>query len=122
MNCANHPAAPAAAYCRTCGKALCASCTRPVQGVIYCENCLASRLGHPAQQPGFQPGATVPPDNRTPSPGLAAALGFIPGVGARYNGQCLKGFIHVMVIVIMFWMANEYRPIMVPVFFAYFFY
>jgi len=122
MNCANHPAAQAAAYCRTCGKALCASCTRPVQGVIYCENCLASRLGHPAQQPGFQPGATVPPGNRTPSPGLAAALGFIPGVGAMYNGQFLKGFIHVMVFVTMIWMANEYGPIMVPVFFAYFFY
>ncbi|PYX18961.1 MAG: hypothetical protein DMG87_13265, partial [Acidobacteria bacterium] len=33
MNCANHPAIQAAAYCRTCGKALCTNCTRPVQGV-----------------------------------------------------------------------------------------
>jgi len=34
MNCANHADAPAVAYCRTCGKALCANCTRPVRGVI----------------------------------------------------------------------------------------
>jgi hypothetical protein len=121
MNCANHPAVQAAAYCRTCGKALCANCTRPVQGVIYCESCLAARLGHPPQIAN-QPGVTLPADTRLPSPGLAAALGFIPGVGAMYNGQFLKGFIHVMVFVIMIWMANEYGPIMVPVFFAYFFY
>jgi hypothetical protein len=29
------------------------------------------------------------------SPGLAALLGFIPGVGAMYNGQFVKGLIHV---------------------------
>ena len=44
MNCANHPDVPRAAFCRTCGKALCANCTRTVRGVIYCENCLAARL------------------------------------------------------------------------------
>jgi hypothetical protein len=121
MNCANHPAVPASAYCRTCGKALCTNCTRPVQGVIYCEGCLATRLGHPPQA-ASQPGTTVPTDTRLPSPGLAAALGFIPGVGAMYNGQFMKGVIHVMVFVVMIWLANEYGPIMVPVFFAYFFY
>ncbi|PYX19138.1 MAG: hypothetical protein DMG87_12975, partial [Acidobacteria bacterium] len=107
MNCANHPAIQAAAYCRTCGKALCTNCTRPVQGVIYCENCLAARLGHPPQS-AYQPGATVSAETRLPSPGLAAALGFIPGVGAMYNGQFIKGVIHVMVFVVMIWMANEY--------------
>ena len=43
MNCANHADASAVAYCRTCGKALCANCTRPVRGVIYCEDCLGSK-------------------------------------------------------------------------------
>ena len=54
MNCANHPDIAAAAYCRTCGKPLCANCTRDVKGVIYCENCLADRLQ------GVQP-AVLPP-------------------------------------------------------------
>jgi hypothetical protein len=39
-----------------------------------------------------------------------------------YNGQFMKGFIHVMAFVVMIWMANRFGPIMVPVFFAYFFY
>src|SRR5438128_513655 len=50
MNCALHPETAAVAYCRTCGKALCASCVRQVHGVVYCEDCLASRVeGQPAQ-------------------------------------------------------------------------
>src|ERR1035441_3025378 len=44
MNCANHADASAVAYCRTCGKALCATCTRPVRGVIYCEDCLGAKM------------------------------------------------------------------------------
>ncbi len=44
MNCATHTDIPAVAYCRTCGKPLCATCSRDVQGVIYCESCLAERL------------------------------------------------------------------------------
>ncbi len=56
MNCANHADASAVAYCRTCGKALCANCTRPVKGVIYCENCLADRMaGVQPQQTVYQP-------------------------------------------------------------------
>ena len=39
-----------------------------------------------------------------------------------YNGQFMKGFIHVLAFVCMIWMADRFGPIMVPVFFAYFFY
>ena len=62
MNCANHPNMPNVAYCRTCGKPLCAGCQRDVQGVIYCENCLAERLHgvHP-------PGGGSPPSSRSES-------------------------------------------------------
>jgi len=126
MNCANHTEASAVAYCRTCGKALCANCTRDVRGVIYCEGCIAERLGGSlpppsAYQPVLDPGHPAVQD-RLPSPGLAAVLGFIPGVGAMYNGQFMKGFIHVMVFVCLIWMADHFGPIMVPVFFAYIFY
>ena len=31
------------------------------------------------------------------SPGLAFVLGFIPGVGAVYNGQYAKGLMHVVI-------------------------
>lgn len=32
-----------------------------------------------------------------PNPGLAALLGFIPGVGAMYNGQFAKGLAHIAI-------------------------
>jgi TM2 domain-containing membrane protein YozV len=35
------------------------------------------------------------------SPGLAFLLGLIPGVGAIYNGQYVKGLIHVVVLGIL---------------------
>ncbi len=124
MNCANHPEVSAVAYCRTCGKAMCANCTHQVRGVVYCENCLAERLEGVLPPPSTLPPARPvrDPDNRLPSPGAAAALGFIPGVGAMYNGQFMKGVVHVLAFVCLIWMADHFGPIMVPIFFAYFFY
>lgn len=122
MNCANHPDISAVAYCRTCGKPLCANCTRDVRGVIYCENCLATRLEGVLPPAALAGAPHNPVEDRLPSPGVAAALGFIPGVGAMYNGQFLKGVLHVLVFVCLIWMADRVGPIMVPVFFAYFFY
>ncbi len=55
MNCANHPDVAAVAYCRTCGKPMCANCMRSVNGVIYCESCLAARIE-----------GSVPPPPRSP--------------------------------------------------------
>jgi TM2 domain-containing membrane protein YozV len=113
MNCVNHPENPVAAYCQNCGKALCSSCVRAVSGVIYCEQCLAARLGiggaagpgsGPGAVPGSGPGAGPYPGviaPAGPNPGTAFALGFIPGVGAMYNGQFVKGLMHVLVFVIL---------------------
>jgi hypothetical protein len=47
------------------------------------------------------------PDGHTPSPGLAAVLGFIPGVGAIYNGQFVKGIAHVAIFIALVWAANR---------------
>jgi TM2 domain-containing membrane protein YozV len=123
MNCATHNTVAAVAYCRTCGKPLCATCARDVRGTKFCEQCLAERIGDALPAPPA-PGSPVPPATaeRLPSPGLAAVLGFIPGVGAMYNGQFMKGFAHVMAFVCLIWIADHFGPIMIPVFFAYFFY
>ncbi len=89
MNCVTHPAVEAAAYCRICGRAMCNECKRDVHGTIYCESCLQHEM-HPTTAPplGAQTG---------PIPGLALGLGFIPGVGAIYNGQYAKAFVHVII-------------------------
>jgi TM2 domain-containing membrane protein YozV len=127
MNCATHNTVAAVAYCRTCGKPLCAACVRDVRGTMFCEPCLAERVAGvlpPAviNSPGSAGSSAPYTGERLPSPGMAVALGFIPGVGAMYNGQFMKGFIHVMAFVCMIWMADHFGPIMIPVFFAYFFY
>jgi len=120
MNCATHPEVPAVAYCRTCGKALCATCKREVRGVIYCENCLAQRLGDSIPASAGQV-VTDADRERIPSPGLAAVLGFIPGVGAMYNGQFMKGFIHVLVFASLVWAADRagFFGIFIPFFIFY---
>ena len=89
MKCANHPMTDATAYCGQCGRPLCNECKREVGGMIYCETCLAARLRAP-----------LPPMVGTgtgPSPGVALALGFIPGVGAIYNGQLVKAMVQVLI-------------------------
>lgn len=117
MNCANHPQNPVSAYCRTCGKPLCTTCTRPVMGVVYCETCLAERVGAPTPSPSANPyqqtssyqttsypAGTIPPpiSSGGPNPGLAGILGAIPfGVGAIYNGQYTKGLVHLAIFVFL---------------------
>lgn len=99
MNCVNHPEAAVSAYCQDCGKGLCSACQRTVQGNVYCEPCLAARM---PGAPGF-----VPPVH-APNPGTAAVLGFIPGVGAMYNGQYIKAVVHVLVFVVLIGISEHY--------------
>ncbi len=114
MNCFNHSETPAVAYCRTCGKALCAECKRTAQGTIFCDEHAPAEANasaayardlrqqivddaNAAAQP--KPAAYPPPSSAVGdvSPGLACLLGFIPGVGAIYNGQYAKGLVHAIV-------------------------
>jgi Domain of unknown function (DUF5668)/B-box zinc finger len=108
MNCANHPDIEKTAFCRTCGKPLCANCTRSVHGVIYCESCLAARLegvqpAVAAPAAGFVPTAPAAQPTSGPNPALAGILaGFFPfGVGAVYNGQYAKGLAHLVVFTLL---------------------
>jgi len=89
MKCAEHPEVDATGYCRQCGKPLCHACTRDVRGALYCENCLAGLVSAP-QAPAAHAASG------SPHPGTALALGFIPGLGAVYNGEYIKGLIHVL--------------------------
>ncbi len=68
-------------------------------------------------------GATAP--DASVSPGLAFVLGLIPGVGAIYNRQYVKGFVHVILLGMLFAAldsANNFVPVfalMVPCAFFY---
>ena len=92
MKCAVHTDVDAIGYCRNCGKPLCAQCTRDVRGALYCEDCLSGIVfGAPgaAQQQPQRPA--------TSRPGAALVLGFVPGLGAVYNGEYVKALIHVCI-------------------------
>jgi TM2 domain-containing membrane protein YozV len=108
MNCINHPETPVSSYCQNCGKALCAQCVRQVGEFIYCEPCLAAKVGVPGAQPGAPFPTGIPTPAAGPNPALATILGVIPGVGAMYNGQFVKAMIHVMVFVILIAITNEH--------------
>jgi len=114
MKCAVHPDAEATGFCRNCGKPMCPACVRPVRDVLYCEDCLATILGHPGAAAAGVSGAatdipaTVPvgvvpsPAAPGPSPVLAFFLGFLPGLGAFYNEQYGKGMIHLAIFLVLF--------------------
>jgi hypothetical protein len=111
MKCAVHSEADAVGYCRNCGKAMCSACVRPVRDVLYCEDCLATIMGIPGAPPAG--GANVAPPSASalpPAPvqtsrgnsaGAAFILGFIPGLGAVYNGEYNKALIHIVVFAAM---------------------
>ncbi len=94
MNCSTHPDAAAVAYCRACGKALCADCRRASGGTVYCaEHEPAAAFPAAAPAPGPSPAHS--------SPTIAFILGFIPGVGAIYNAQYAKGLVHAVIFGLM---------------------
>jgi len=106
MNCINHPDVPAIAYCRACGKALCEACRRLADGTVFCEEHVpvAAAASEAASSPYTAPAPVASPApmaDAGASPGLAFLLGLIPGVGAIYNGQYVKGLIHVVVLGIL---------------------
>lgn len=114
MNCANHEEVSAVAFCRECGKPMCPECQRPALGSVFCAE-------HAGVTANMRPMLPIPESARTESPRseykdspyaagvsmlqadpkampvLALILGFIPGVGALYNGQYAKGLIHAVV-------------------------
>jgi len=120
MNCAVHADTEASGYCRNCGKAMCAACSHRVRDVLYCEDCLAQHVGLPPAPPPpgaasgvpADPGGFAPPipaaHKQTGAPVLAFLLGFIPGLGAVYNGEYNKAIIHVVIFgAIIFGIASD---------------
>jgi TM2 domain-containing membrane protein YozV len=125
MNCANHSEIAATAFCRECGKPMCADCQKPALGSIFCAEHLPAAAAPPV--PPTPPPPPIPekprvvytapvspytaprPQVADPSvhPGLALVLGFAPGVGAIYNGQYAKGLVHAVVFGLLISVANN---------------
>lgn len=120
MNCATHNDTAAVAFCRSCGKPLCANCTRDVRGVVYCEPCLAARLEGTAPPARVVPPEAIYPPLGTPvgggrpgssgpNPPVAGILaGFFPfGVGAVYCSQYGKGLAHLLIFGLLIFASDH---------------
>lgn len=109
MNCYLHPERTATAYCRTCGRPLCQEDQREIYGVVYCQECVTRQWSSSSTGGAYAPpppSGSIPVPPGAPSPGVALALGFIPGVGAIYNGQYFKAFLHVVIFGFLIAMSN----------------
>ena len=102
----------ASGFCRHCGVGLSAETQRWWQGIPHCSDCLdklqiAVSAGQSApprvvlpvepmqRATSYRPAAPASSDG-APSVLLAFVLGVVPGLGAVYNGQYVKGLIHVL--------------------------
>jgi hypothetical protein len=117
-------------YCRACGKALAESDVHKAHGAMYCKEHVPEEGAAPSPfsaPPYNNSGYNGPAPHSDISPGLAFGLGFIPGVGAIYNGQYAKGLVHVAVIGVLISIMNadipeRYEPLialMLVAFWAY---
>jgi len=115
MNCYLHPETPAGAFCRSCGRPLCTLCQRSYEGTVFCQDHVpmaayqapADPGAQAASNPYFQPAPISSAAAVQTSPGLAFFLGWIPGVGAIYNGQYLKGLVHAIIFGLLISLINS---------------
>jgi TM2 domain-containing membrane protein YozV len=155
MNCYLHPDTAAVAFCRSCGRPLCTVCQQPAEGTVFCvdhvpvwNNPANPPFANPAftdapftntppdpmnnaaasaANPYFQPASASPVvDPASTSPALAFLLGWIPGVGAIYNGQYMKGLVHAIVFGLLITLISNSdgsgQPLFVIVLAAFVFY
>jgi Domain of unknown function (DUF5668) len=112
----------AASFCRSCGKALTEE-EKAIAGNVVCKTCAPQQAGTAYSQapPYYGPQGSQP---GRPIPGLAFGLGFIPGVGAIYNGQYMKGLVHAVIFGALVSSADnnsngEVFGFLIPVFLFY---
>lgn len=116
-------AAERVGFCQDCGTPLTRETARAVGTGVFCEPCLAARVG--ATGPGYAsagttntagyttvpnpgpaaagavPPAAVPLIEGAPHPFLAGLLSIIPGVGTMYVGQYAKGVAYLLIISVL---------------------
>lgn len=93
MNCFYHQVTLANIRCRACTRPLCPACDHRVKGFTYCQDCIVAGVE------GRNSNAQPPRNFEIKSPGLAALLSLIPGLGSAYNGLIIKALVHFAVIV-----------------------
>jgi hypothetical protein len=93
MTCANHPDRENSAFCQNCGKPLCPECTRTIGSAVFCEQCLAAKIGAPIPPaPGAAYSYTDPASGASfsgtqPTPGAPGSYTYVdPASGINVGG------------------------------------
>lgn len=107
------------AFCRECGKGVCEGCIAWHDGISYCLECAPTTIAADTVVEADEPvldapriAAAPPPPPPpqvlandvadAPHPFLAGLLGLVPGLGAVYNGQYVKGVVHAAIFALLF--------------------
>lgn len=103
MKCSFHPAVESQEICSVCGKALCNECAHKIKNKAYCQNCLVDGAEWAATMKNLR----LPAD----APKRAAWLSLIPGMGAVYNNEYMKGITYFAVWAGLSVMGNKVNGI-----------
>lgn len=94
MYCSYHTSSVARVQCASCSRALCSACDHRIKGYPYCQDCIVRGI------------ETLSRSSYAPKPKgsarLAALFALLPGMGAVYNRQNIKGIVHFATIVGLF--------------------
>jgi hypothetical protein len=102
MRCAYHPVNRASVQCQACARPLCPMCDHRVRGFAYCQDCIVQGV----EMLRFGGRSESTPRKTKHSPLLAAIAALIPGMGAVYNRQSARAFVHFVSICGVFELAG----------------
>lgn len=94
MYCSYHSGSVARVQCSSCARPLCRACDHRIKGYPYCQDCIV--LGVEGLSRRYN---DPRPRGRAR---LAALFALLPGMGAVYNHQNIKGVVHFATIVGLF--------------------
>jgi len=94
MYCSYHTTSVARVQCSSCARPLCRACDHRIKGYVYCQDCIV--LGVEGLSQNYY---SYKPRGRAR---WAALFALLPGMGAVYNRQNIKGVVHFVTIVGLF--------------------
>lgn len=95
MNCHYHLEKESKNFCSKCDKPLCEECSIDTNGKILCKDCIKEEVKKVYI--------------KKKSPSLAAVLSLLPGLGAIYNGQILKGISFILIFASLLGLEDHAR-------------
>jgi TM2 domain-containing membrane protein YozV len=106
MKCVFHPANSASAACSACERPLCPACDHRIKGIPCCQDCIVT--GIETLRRNSAAGKRIV-HHEVKSPLFALLLGFIPGLGAAYNGQNIKALSHFVAVIGLWVLADIFK-------------